>query len=126
MRFIHTSDWHLGHRIYGLTRVEEQRAFLRWLLEQIKEHQIDALLIAGDIFDTHNPSARSSQLYYQFLHDVHQLDPHVQTVVIAGNHDSAQRLDAPREVLRSLNVSVVGALPAPGGAEWDDLYIPLR
>ena len=126
MRFIHTSDWHLGHRLYGLSRFEEQKAFLEWLLEQIEHHQIDALIVAGDIFDTHNPSAQSTRLYYQFLHRLNLIDPHVQTVVIAGNHDSAQRLDAPRDVLQALNVHVVGSLPSLSSSDWDDIYIPLK
>ena len=126
MRFIHTSDWHLGHRLYGLSRFEEQQAFLHWLLEQIEHHHVDALIIAGDIFDTHNPSAQSTRLYYQFLHQLNCIDPHVQTVVISGNHDSAQRLDAPRDVLQALNVHVVGSLPSLNGSDWDELYIPLK
>ena len=126
MRFIHTSDWHLGHRIHGLSRFEEQRAFLDWLLEQITEHQVDALIIAGDVFDTHNPSAQSSRLYYQFLHQLYQRDPHVQTVVIAGNHDSAQRLDAPRDLLQTMNINVIGSLPSLSDDRWSEIYIPLK
>ena len=126
MRFIHTSDWHLGHRIHGLSRHEEQRAFLSWLHDQIIEHKVDALIVAGDIFDTHNPSAQSTRLYYQFLHRLHQSDPHVQTVVIAGNHDSAQRLDAPRDLLRTMNVHVIGSLPSLSDERWDEVYVPLR
>jgi len=106
--------------------LEEQQAFLDWLLQQIEQHQIDALIIAGDIFDTHNPSAQSPRLYYHFLHRLHVLDPHVQTVVIAGNHDSAQRLDAPRDVLQTLNVHVVGSLPTLNATDWDEIYIPLK
>ena len=126
MRFIHTSDWHLGHRLYGLSRFEEQKAFLDWLLTQVEQHQIDALIVAGDLFDTHNPSAQSTRLYYRFLHRLNRIDPHVQTVVIAGNHDSAQRLDAPRDVLQALNVHVIGALPALNTPDWDHIYIPLK
>ena len=125
MRFIHTSDWHLGHRLYGLNRGEEQRAVLNWLVEQVSTHDVDALIIAGDIFDTHNPSAEATRLYYRFLHQVHQAAPHVQVVVIGGNHDSAQRLDAPRDVLRALNVSVIGGMPQFNTPAWEDLYVPL-
>lgn len=125
MRFIHTSDWHLGHRLYGLNRVQEQSAFLDWLIDQVQQHQIDALIVAGDIFDTHNPSAEATRLYYRFLHQLHHVDPHVQVVIIGGNHDSAQRLDAPREVLSALGVHVVGGLPTLTSPQWQDVYVPL-
>jgi DNA repair protein SbcD/Mre11 len=126
MKVIHTSDWHLGHRLYGQSRYEEQKAFLHWLLQQIESHSVDALIVAGDVFDTHNPSAESTKLYYQFLMRLHTEYPHVQTVIIGGNHDSAQRLDAPREVLSTLNVHVVGGLPNINGSNWDNLYCPLQ
>ena len=123
MRIIHTSDWHIGHRLYGQSRHEEHRSFLDWLLTQLIDLEIDVLLIAGDIFDTHNPSAESTRLYYNFLMRAHQALPALQMIVIGGNHDSAQRLDAPREVLKALNVHVIGGLPNPKTSAWDDLYI---
>ncbi len=126
MKVIHTSDWHLGHRLYGLNRHEEQTGFLNWLAEQIKTQHADVLLIAGDIFDTHNPSAEATRLYYNFLTKLHQQNPHLHTVVIGGNHDSAARLDAPREVLKALNVHVIGALPKPSSSDWSELYCPIH
>lgn len=126
MRIVHTSDWHLGHRLYGQNRSEEHQVFLNWLLSQLVEKEADALIIAGDIFDTHNPSAESTKLYYNFLVKLHETLPHLQTVVIGGNHDSSQRLDAPREVLKALQVHVVGGLPHINGKNWDDLYVPLK
>ena len=126
MKIIHTSDWHLGHRLYGLNRHEEQKGFLEWLILQVQEQEADALLIAGDIFDTHNPSAEATRLYYNFLTKLHQKLPHLQTVVIGGNHDSAARLDAPREVLKALNVHVIGALPNPNRPSWAELYCPIN
>ena len=126
MKIIHTSDWHLGHRLYGLSRHEEQKGFLEWLIQQVQEQKADALLIAGDIFDTHNPSAEATRLYYDFLTKLHQTLPYLQVIVIGGNHDSAARLDAPREVLKALNVHVVGALPRSNHLAWKELYCPIH
>ena len=126
MRIIHTSDWHIGHRLYGQYRHEEHRLFFDWLHQQLIENQIDALIIAGDVFDTHNPSAESTRLYYNFLMRVHQSLPDLTTIVIGGNHDSAQRLDAPREVLKSLNVRVIGGLPNHHSPEWEEIYVKIR
>ena len=57
MRIVHTSDWHLGHTLHEVSREEEQRAFLNWLLDTIAARHADALLICGDIFDSANPPA---------------------------------------------------------------------
>jgi len=108
MKILHTSDWHLGRSLYGKKRYDEFSAFLDWLAETIEEQGIDALLIAGDVFDTSTPSNRAQALYYRFLCRVAtSCCRHV--VVIAGNHDSPSFLNAPRELLRALDVHVVGA-----------------
>ena len=107
MRILHTSDWHIGHRLYERSRVDEHRKFLEWLLEIIEEREIDALLIAGDIFDTALPSAESTDLYYQFLFRLYE-ETSASAVIIAGNHDSAIRLAAPREFLKMGRIHVVG------------------
>jgi len=109
MKILHTSDWHLGRNLYGRKRYEEFEAFLDWLAETIQQQQIDVLLVAGDIFDTSTPSNRAQQLYYRLLCQVAaSACRHV--VVIAGNHDSPSFLNAPKELLRALNVHVVGAM----------------
>jgi DNA repair protein SbcD/Mre11 len=111
MKFLHTSDWHLGRALYGRKRYEEFSAFLDWLVQTITTEQIDVLLVAGDIFDTRTPSNQAQELYYRFLCTVAaSCCRHV--VVIAGNHDSPSFLDAPKELLRVLNVYVVGAMTA--------------
>ncbi len=108
MKILHTSDWHLGRSLYGKKRYNEFSAFLDWLVQTIEEQGIDALLIAGDVFDTSTPSNRAQTLYYRFLCRVAtSCCRHV--VVIAGNHDSPSFLNAPRELLRALDVHVVGA-----------------
>lgn len=106
MRILHTSDWHLGRLLFQRKRYEEFQAFLDFLLETLKQQSIEALLIAGDVFDTGSPSHRAQQQYYRFLCQVAASGcRHV--VVIAGNHDSPSFLQAPRELLQALNVHVV-------------------
>ena len=109
MKIIHTSDWHLGRSLYGRKRYEEFSAFLDWLAQTIEDKKIDILLVAGDVFDTSTPSNRAQELYYRFLHRVAaSCCRHV--VVIAGNHDSPSFLNAPKELLRALNVYVIGSM----------------
>jgi len=107
MKLIHTSDWHIGRSLYGRKRHAESEAFLDWLAGYIEKEAVGALLVAGDVFDSSTPGNRSQELYYRFLCRVAQSGcRHV--VVTAGNHDSPTFLEAPREVLRFLNVHVVG------------------
>ena len=117
MRILHTSDWHLGHTLHDVGREFEHRAFLHWLVDQLRDQEIDALLIAGDIFDTANPSAASQDLWFWFLAHALKARPGLQIVAIAGNHDSAARLEAPDHLLRQFDIRVVGSLPRkPDGA----------
>ena len=104
---LHTSDWHLGRRLYGRMRYEEFEAFLAWLYDTIISHQIEVLIVAGDIFDTMTPSNQAQALYYEFLGKVSvTCCQHI--VIVAGNHDSPTFLDAPSKVLKFLNVHVIG------------------
>lgn len=108
MRVLHTSDWHIGRTLYGKKRYEEFEAFLTWLAETIQQNEIDALLVAGDVFDTSAPSNRAQELYYRFLCQVAASScRHV--VVVAGNHDSPSFLNAPKELLKALDIHVVGS-----------------
>ncbi len=108
MKLLHTSDWHLGRTLYGRKRYEEFEAFLDWLAGTIQQRGIDVLLVAGDVFDTSAPSNRAQELYYRFLCRVAASScRHV--VVIAGNHDSPSFLNAPKELLKALDVHVVGS-----------------
>ncbi|MEW8552672.1 MAG: exonuclease SbcCD subunit D C-terminal domain-containing protein [Candidatus Thiodiazotropha sp.] len=121
MKILHTSDWHIGRSLYGRKRYEEFDAFLTWLAETIQKNEIDALLVAGDIFDTSAPSNRAQELYYKFLCRVAASScRHV--VVIAGNHDSPSFLNAPRELLKALAVHVVGSATADPEDEVLVLY----
>ena len=109
MKILHTADWHLGRTLYGRKRNHEFEEFLFWLIETIESETIDCLLVAGDIFDTRTPSNFSQTQYYQFLSQVsNSCCRHI--VVIAGNHDSPSFLDASKQILKSLNVHVVGGV----------------
>ena len=109
MKILHTSDWHLGRSLYGRKRYDEFSAFLDWLSNTIQEEGVDALLVSGDVFDTSTPSNKAQELYYRFLCRV-SISCCRHIVLIAGNHDSPSFLNAPKELLRALNVHVVGAV----------------
>jgi len=107
LTILHTSDWHLGRRLYGRMRYDEFEAFLNWLQDAISTQKVDVLIVAGDIFDTMTPSNRAQALYYEFLGRVSRsCCEHI--VIVAGNHDSPTFLDAPSNVLKFLNVHVIG------------------
>lgn len=107
MRYLHTSDWHLGCSLFGKQRYDEQSSFLAWLIHLIQAQQIDLVLVSGDIFDSPVPSNRAQELYYNFLHKV-SLSPSRHIVIIAGNHDSPTLLNAPSALLKHLNIHVIG------------------
>lgn len=108
MRICHTSDWHLGHLLRGQKRDAEFAAFLDWLIATLRQERVEALLIAGDLFDGATPSHRAQELYYRFLAQVSGTGcRHV--VAIGGNHDSPSLLEAPKTLLAALNVRVIGA-----------------
>jgi exonuclease SbcD len=109
-RVLHTSDWHLGKSLHGQDRYEEHECFFAFLLNIIKEKEINALIVVGDIFDSTSPSQSALRLYYSFIAKVY----HTTTcaiVIISGNHDSPAQLDAPKNALKALNTHIVGALP---------------
>lgn len=135
MKIFTTGDWHLGNLFHGNDRLPEHRHFLAWLLSQLKQHRPDALLVAGDIFDNGNPSAASQAAYYEFLADATHACPDLRIIITAGNHDSANRLEAPRALLTRHKVEIRGMVrrkwvqTAEGGTweiDFDDLIIPLE
>ena len=119
MKILHTADWHIGQSFFEHDRKKEHQSFLIWLRKQIQKHNIDALLIAGDIFDSPNPSAESQRLYYSFLKEVTAENQQLQIVIIAGNHDSAARLEAPNPLLETMNITVVGTIKRTTEGEID-------
>ena len=109
LTLLHTSDWHLGRRLYGKPRYDEFKQFLDWQLQTLREQKVDVLLIAGDIFDTTAPSNQAQNLYYDFLSQVCHTDcRHV--IIVAGNHDSASFLEAPKQLLKAFNIHIIGSM----------------
>lgn len=107
MRILHTSDWHLGQNFYSKSRAAEHAAFLDWLLATAQAQQVDAIIVAGDIFDTGSPPSYARELYYRFVVQLQQTGCHL--VVLAGNHDSVATLNESREILAFLHTTVVAA-----------------
>ncbi|OVZ87960.1 exonuclease sbcCD subunit D [Yersinia kristensenii] len=105
MRIIHTSDWHLGQHFFTKSRAPEHQAFLHWLIEQIEENQVDALIVAGDIFDTGSPPSYARELYNRFVAELQATS--CQLVVLGGNHDSVATLNESRGLLSYLNTTVI-------------------
>ncbi len=106
---MHTSDWHIGRALYGRKRYEEFDRFFDWLVDCIRAEGIETLLLAGDVFDNGTPGNRALEQYYRFLCRVAGTGCR-NVVVTAGNHDSPSLLNAPRDLLRYLNVHVVGCV----------------
>ena len=128
MRLLHTSDWHLGQTLHNYERSYEHQRFLDWLLDTIVAEQADALLIAGDIFDSANPSAAAQKQLYRFLQQARARAPQLDIVVIAGNHDSPGRLEAPGPLLEAHGTSVIGHVlrNADGEIDLERHLVPLH
>lgn len=107
MRILHTSDWHLGQNFYSKSRAAEHEAFLGWLLETARTHEVDAIIVAGDIFDTGSPPSYARELYNRFVVNLQQTGCHL--VIVAGNHDSVATLNESRDILAFLNTTVVAS-----------------
>ena len=111
MKILHTADWHIGQKLHERSRLDEHEQFLDWLLDTIRKHNVELLLVSGDIFDTSLPSAEATNLYYQFLYRLsNQTDAYA--VITAGNHDSARHLEAPQEFLKMGRIYVIGTVSA--------------
>lgn len=120
MRIIHTSDWHLGQYFYGKSRAAEHEAFMAWLLDQIDTNQVDALIVAGDIFDTGTPPSYARALYNQFIVQIQQTG--CKLIILGGNHDSVSTLNESRHLLACLNTTVI-----PGAFEQvSEHVLPLK
>ncbi len=107
MRLLHTSDWHLGQFFINKSRAQEHQKFIVWLLQQVREHDVDAVIIAGDIFDTGSPPSYARELYNQFVIGMNKLGR--QLIILAGNHDSVSTLNESKNILAQLNTQVISA-----------------
>ncbi len=128
VRLLHTSDWHLGQTFHEFDRTHEHQCFLDGLLDTLEAERIDALLIAGDVFDNPNPSAVAQKQLYRFLTAAKRRVPDLDLVIIAGNHDSPGRLEAPGPLLAAFDATVVGYITrdTQGNIELDRLVVPLH
>ena len=127
-KLIHTSDWHLGQNFYGYDRSEEQRDFLRQLAAIVAQEQPDALLVSGDIYHTAAPSSAAVSMYVEGMLDIHKACPDMAIVVIAGNHDSASRLESDSLLWRLAGVRVLGGIArdSQGLADLQRHIIPVK
>ncbi len=107
MRIIHTSDWHLGQFFVNKSRLQEHQKFIAWLLQQVVEKDVDAVIIAGDIFDTGAPPSYARELYNQFVIGMNNLGR--QLIILAGNHDSVSTLNESKAILAQLKTQVIAS-----------------
>jgi len=128
MRILHTADWHIGQTFYQYDRTYEHQQFLDWLVNTIKEKDIELLIISGDVFDVANPAAVSIRLFYSFLNNVVRAQPDLQVIITAGNHDSAARLESPRPLLESSNIHIIGTIERKedGSIDYQRMILPIR
>jgi exonuclease SbcD len=119
IKILHTADWHLGKYLHKYSLEKDHQLFLDWLGTLIEERKIDLLLVSGDVFDTAFPPSSALALYYNFLRRLIGL--RCKVVITGGNHDSPGVLNAPRELLRHLDIKVVGNATA----EIEDAFVVL-
>lgn len=128
MRFLHTSDWHLGNESFRQSRQGEYERFLQWLTSTIQQEQVDVLLISGDLYDTQNPSIASQRLFMGFLAAVTRANPQLVVIATAGNHDSSHRVAMPAPLCEALgHIHLIGAIQqlSAGVVDLDSLIIPI-
>ncbi|NJD03878.1 MAG: exonuclease SbcCD subunit D [Ruminiclostridium sp.] len=138
MRILHTSDWHLGRSLEQISRIDEQREFIDCLCKIVEEQNIDLVLVAGDIYDTYNPSAAAEELFYEAMDRLNNKGRRP-VVVIAGNHDNPERLCAasplaykngiillgyPGSDAGEFKISTEGIRLIESGPGWLELTVP--
>ncbi|HEY3724306.1 MAG TPA: exonuclease SbcCD subunit D [Acidimicrobiia bacterium] len=111
MRILHTSDWHVGKTIRGLSRLDEHRVVLGEIATLAKDRSVDLVLVAGDLYESAAPSAEAEQIVLRALLDLH--DTGAKVVVIAGNHDNPGRFEAIRPLMGELGITVLGQVARP-------------
>ncbi|MGQ9590602.1 MAG: exonuclease SbcCD subunit D [Planctomycetota bacterium] len=111
MRFLHTADWHLGRVLFGASLIEDQRHALEEVVRAAEDARVDAVLVAGDVYDRAVPPAEAVELLDEILSRL-VLERRIPVVLVAGNHDSPHRLGFARRLLRSSGLHVFGALAA--------------
>ncbi len=122
IKVLHSSDWHLGKQLKKIDLSEDFKLFSAWIINEIKNREIDLLIVSGDIFDSSNPSQQAMQLYYDFLIELRNEKPGIMIIVTGGNHDSPSVLDAPKLLLNQLNIQIFGAFKG----NYKDLFFTLE
>lgn len=128
MNILHTADWHIGQLFHEYDRTYEHQQFLDWLLATLTAEKIEVLLVSGDVFDLSNPSAASIKMFYSFLNQAVKQNPDLQIIIIAGNHDSASRLESPKPLLESSNIHITGLIEKDGNGsiDYSKITLPLK
>ncbi|QQK79983.1 exonuclease subunit SbcD [Salicibibacter cibi] len=127
MRILHTADWHLGRTLEGRDRKPEHEAFMDEVMTIVDEYAIDAILIAGDLFDSSNPPAEAERFYYESMSRLSDQGKRP-VVIIAGNHDQPERLSAAMPLVQERQIYMVGlpqsaALKVPVKREGTYLHV---
>lgn len=111
MRFFHLSDLHIGKQLHAYNLKEDQKHILREIVSYAEKLRPDAIVIAGDIYDKSVPSAEAVTIFDEFLTELSNLEPAIPILMIAGNHDSAQRLDYASQILKRQQIYIAGNAP---------------
>jgi exonuclease SbcD len=120
MKILHTADWHIGKKLHKHELREDFDLFINWLCDIIEKYQVDLLLVSGDIFDLANPSSEARKQYFQALVRLQNLN--LQIILTGGNHDSPNMLNAPSELIRLLDINIIGGLPE----KFEETIIPIK
>lgn len=120
MNILHTADWHIGKSLHKHSLDAEMQLYFDFLIETIVEKSVDVLLVSGDIFDSAHPAAKDRKTYYQLLSRLMPLD--VKVIITGGNHDSVAVLDAPKELLEELDISIVAGAKSDLAEELIPIY----
>lgn len=128
MKILHTADWHLGQLFHDYDRTYEHQQFLNWLVDTLRNEEIDVLLLSGDVFDLSNPPAAVIKMFYSFLNQSVKARPGLQIIITAGNHDSPHRLESPKPLLESSNIHIIGLIEKEetGAIDYSQCIIPLK
>lgn len=107
MKILHTADWHLGKRLDHFSRIEEQKLVMQEIVDIADSQNVDIIIVAGDLFDTINPSTDAVELFYKTLKQLSK-NGNRPVLAIAGNHDSPSLIDAPDPLARVSGIFLVG------------------
>ena len=110
MKILHTSDWHLGHTLYGFDRQEEQQDMLQQIIEITRQERPDAFLLSGDVYDISQPSATAQQMFSECMAQLHRSVPGMCIIVTAGNHDGGSRTEAFHSLLSMVDIHTIGTI----------------